>query len=333
MKLNYFLILFIIFAFFSSCLKNEQEVNLPFEGQLIFIEDLDGSDGILAGSFGDIVLLDGNQNLRKVITDDSYFNDYPTWANNGNTVWFESKRSENIETSGLSADSYLHRVDIKSGKIRKVNSLPKFPTDTPSRTSKPSVSTSGNKIVFQTPLEKLIYADLKAEKSKELNLGFKTYERFSWSPDEDKIIFSGSHNDIVYGIGLYYLKSDSLKMVSENLTNNPQSGKEALTCKVGNWASNGDFFIYTCNKLGDKKSKVYRYDLRQEEASVIYQTENHIVYSPQISKDKTKIFYIATGGNLEWHDIYMYDLEKENRSQLTSNKNHKSHLSYRPSSQ
>ncbi len=77
---------------------------LPINGKLVYVEGLRGEGWLTANPFGELVMLDGKSQTRHVLTWDGYYYAHPNLTPDGKSLIFESKRSDNIGISGLSAD-------------------------------------------------------------------------------------------------------------------------------------------------------------------------------------------------------------------------------------
>ncbi|MGF1670170.1 MAG: hypothetical protein ACFCU6_06960 [Balneolaceae bacterium] len=83
---------------------------LPIEGKVVYVEGLRGEGWLTANPFGELVMLDGKSQTRHVLTWDGYYYAHPNLTPDGKSLIFESKRSDNIGISGLSADSDISWV-------------------------------------------------------------------------------------------------------------------------------------------------------------------------------------------------------------------------------
>ena len=98
----------------------EMEMEVPIPGKLVYVEDFSGRHGVLAGRFGDLVLIEGNENKRYALTDDHYYYAYPNLVNGGKEVWFESKRGDDLWPAGLSSRSDLYSLDVETRQVRNI---------------------------------------------------------------------------------------------------------------------------------------------------------------------------------------------------------------------
>ena len=65
----------VLISITSSCNdKIEIDKNIKYKGKLIYIEDIDGKDGLHMPDFGDIVVLDPSTGKKDYLTKDKYIN-------------------------------------------------------------------------------------------------------------------------------------------------------------------------------------------------------------------------------------------------------------------
>jgi len=88
------------------------------DGKAVYIEDIDGGEGLMDFDFGEIVIIDLETGNRLQVTKDKSFDTHPYWSSDGMRIVFESKRLKSDNPIlGLSRESHIYTVDIRSGKI------------------------------------------------------------------------------------------------------------------------------------------------------------------------------------------------------------------------
>ena len=91
------------------------------QGKMVFIEDCDGSGGLLDYNFGDIVIYDPVTKQKNRLTHDKYYDRYPSWSPHGQKIVFESIRMDTPGEKGrkrildLTDPRHLYVLDIKTG--------------------------------------------------------------------------------------------------------------------------------------------------------------------------------------------------------------------------
>jgi hypothetical protein len=114
------LILTLILFLIVSCNKKFDEI-IEIDGKLLLVEDLDGEGGILDGDFGDIVVFDIDSVKRYEITDDDYYDRYPTYSKTMNSIVFEAKKIGVHSITGLTSDSNIFSLNLKTKVIEQID--------------------------------------------------------------------------------------------------------------------------------------------------------------------------------------------------------------------
>lgn len=111
-----------VVALTLSCSKQNASKIKQLDNYLLYIEDVDGEGGIFSGNFGDIVAFNPVTSEKVLLTDDDYYDNHPSYSPSLKKVVFESKRiNTDPHISGLTSDSDLFLLDIKSGKVSLIN--------------------------------------------------------------------------------------------------------------------------------------------------------------------------------------------------------------------
>ena len=115
------LILSIVIITIMGCFKSDTQKPHHLVNCLLFIEDLDGNGGTLSGNFGDIVSIDLRTNKRYELTNDSYYDEHPSYTRTADKVLLESKRVNANNSGGLTNKSDLFYLELRELNIQKIN--------------------------------------------------------------------------------------------------------------------------------------------------------------------------------------------------------------------
>lgn len=80
------------------------------EGCLIYIKSLDGF--VDYPPYGEIYIYNHNTRTNKRLTFDRFYDSSPTYSQSLNTIFFESKRSEDVEYEMMSTQSDLYGYNV-----------------------------------------------------------------------------------------------------------------------------------------------------------------------------------------------------------------------------
>jgi len=333
-KLTLPLIMMIILALAGCREPIEVEMEVPIPGKLVYVEDFAGRHGVLAGRFGDLVLLDGNKNRRYALTDDHYYYAYPNLVNNGKEVWFESKRGDDLWPAGLGSRSDLYSLDVETRQVRNIRDSLSTVFGVPLELgiSKLSVSPSGRRFVFKmrdrnNPNESSLtsffyfdkdYPDLKRVENR---LTREPIDHTFWALDESKIAY-----EMMVRYGLVYTY-DIENQEHRNLSNDLLESISRVFCRSGSWQNNKEF-VYMCRENVGNRSIIYKYNYEEDASTIIAEIvkDNFLVRSLHISRDGSYLVFI--GRTMEDYKIlksalYIYDLETEEMTAFAVNKREK----------
>lgn len=296
-------ILLLLMVCLSGCREPlMQNIDLPVDGKLLFVEDFSGRDGLLAGRFGDVVLLDGATQKRYALTDDHYYAAHPNLVDGGR-VWFEGKRERNIGTAGLGAHSNLYSVDTESRRITDLNdSLSTFfGTPLGLRVSRLSLSPLQVRMtVVRSDYEasetgyrqSFFLMDLGNRKITKLTDDRTRYpssdSQVFWSPDEDKIAYHITLH------GIFYTNLNS-GVESKIQTDHLITTDRLVHCVAGSWHDDHSF-VLGCKEVHSDKNKIFLFNIDQEEFEKIatIEKENFRIDSINISKKQNKMLFVGT---------------------------------------
>ena len=104
----------------------ERKVVIPpdftMSNKIVYVEDVDGKDGLYSADFGDIVALDASTGVRMRLTYDDYFDRHPSYSRYDSAVIFESKRPvDESNAIDLSAPSHIFSFSLKTQNIQQMD--------------------------------------------------------------------------------------------------------------------------------------------------------------------------------------------------------------------
>lgn len=317
----------VIVQLFLGCTE-AQQVNWDFGDKLLFVE----GNELLAGSFGDIVLLNGEKNQRIKITHDRIYDESPFLINDS-TVVFLSKRENPGVYGGLTKQNFIYTIVFDKDIGNKINkSKPKKieTDDSPSSllwASKDYFITSNFNLDIENRYEIIkqdyLTSDLDTLSNK---IGISSpglYYIYSneYETNFDRFILSHSY---LYGV--------SIHMKDEKKSLEPLIGKEdkflgklrRADCIVGSFKTKNEFFV-NCRIYKEKKSKIFLYDIENDSLTSIFQSDTLRIQTPVYKNDN--LYFIS---NLYYdkddENIWKYDLKKNVLTKITNSKTEKSNL-------
>lgn len=330
-----FVVMILLMVALAGCRESsEEDMEVPISGKMVYVEDFSGRHGVLAGRFGDLVLIDGNENKRYALTDDHYYYAYPNLVNNGKEVWFEAKRGDDLWPAGLGSRSDIYSLHVETREIKNIrDSLSTmFGIDIEEGTSKLSVSPSESKMVFKmkdrnNPNESSSTSFYYVDKDKleiirvENELTRDPIDHTFWSPDETKIVYEMM---VRYGLVYTYNLEDQER---RTVTNEFIESENRIFCRSGSW-QNSNEFVYMCRHNVGNRSKIYKYNYEEAKSTEIAEIvkDNFLIRSLHISRDGSFLVFIGRtmeDFNILKSAIYVYDLETEEMHAFAVNKKEK----------
>lgn len=309
------------------------EMDVPIHGKLVYVEDFAGRHGVLAGRFGDLVLIDGNENKRYALTDDHYYYAYPNLVNDGKEVWFESKRGDDLWPAGLSSRSDIYSLDVETRQVRNIrDSLSTvFGVSLVEGIERISVSPSGSRMVFQmrdvekgAPLSPRPFFYVDRDINMLRRFEDETYRiswmQVFWTNDESIISYEHGGHPRVY---IYDFKNEIARRLSNDFI---ESTNRPVACYAGSWLGE-DHFVYTC-RYTRNEIKIFHYDYSNDSSIEIAEIvkENFGIQSLHISRDGSYLVFIGTTSvdfKIVKSGIYVYDLETKEMKVFADNKRQK----------
>jgi hypothetical protein len=314
---------------------SEVEMEIPIPGKLVYVEDFAGRHGVLAGRFGDLVLIDGNNNRRYALTDDHYYYAHPNLVNNGKEVWFESKRGDDLWPAGLGSRSDLYSLDVETRQVRNIRDSLSTVFGVPLELgiSKFSVSPSDTRVVFsmrdrnnpdESSLTSFFHIDKDEQQLKrvENRLIREPIDHAFWSPDESKITYEMM---IRYArVYTFDIGNNEQREISNDFI---ESSASRVWCVTGNWYTNNKF-VYVCSNRDMRFNKIFIYDYEEGSSKEIAEIvkDNFAIRSLHISRDGSYLVFIGTTSidfEIVESAIYVYNLETDEMESFAVNKREK----------
>lgn len=332
-KVNLYLFLFSVWLLLSGCRQpydKPLEIGLP--GYIVYVEDFTGYWGLTAGRFGDLVLIDGNNNVKRVLTNDRFYYDSPNLVNEASGIVFESKRAENISIRGLGAPSSIYYMDLQTLDIRPLlpSILSHFNTGSGYRTARrPHVFLPNSEFaLLLNPLRGgafasrvyLFYPDSgDFHKNEKLPHEYIGLDGLFVSPDGSIISFFSFKE---YGLHLYNRDNNEIILEMSNLDSDTNRPRER--CYPGMWINNHTFY-YSCFTISKNLNQIFRYSLEDASSTLIteFYDEKLQISDVHITKDEKNFIFLSNRmiDDNFFADIYKYNIEKGELINLTNTAN------------
>jgi len=116
-----YIVNFIFSIFLFNGCSSKEPIPLNLHGNILYIEDVDGSGGTTAGNFGDIMTFDLKNGKQFRITDDNYYDEHPTYSPRLNKILFESKRIGASKIAGLTSKTNLFYFSLNKKVPELIN--------------------------------------------------------------------------------------------------------------------------------------------------------------------------------------------------------------------
>jgi Tol biopolymer transport system component len=204
--------LFIILVTVNTSCQETTKLPDRFTNSLLYVESKD-EEGIGAGGFSEIVVFDLNTNTIYHLTNDSYYDRYPSYSSLTNTVTFESKRFSDPDIVGLTADSKIFTFNLTDKSLKSLD-LYKGPGENGlDQQFLPILSNDGSKICYTQyvgnlpqPYYLFIY-DFRNDSVDLLQKDLRMPIRYIWSEQDNRIVYS------VFGKRLMKNKDEDIYMI------------------------------------------------------------------------------------------------------------------------
>lgn len=197
-KIKIFLVFLFIGAVNISCQETEK---LPerLSNSLLYIEAKD-EVGTGTGRYTEIVSFDLETNKEHYLTNDIFYDRYPSYSSIYNSIVFESKRS-NPGIAGLSASSAIYMLKLEDGSINKLDMYKSITGKWLSEQRNPSFNKEGNIVSFMKYSDDINSDDyilllyyLEKDSLEVLKDDLEGANKFIWSKDDEKIFYDFYHS-------------------------------------------------------------------------------------------------------------------------------------------
>lgn len=336
-KTTIIFLLIVILFFFNSCQPSISIPELKNKHFLLYVEDIDGKGGSFDGDFGDIVLFDLDFNKQYFVTEDKLFDYNPVYCRKFERIYFDSKRGKSNSQSGLTTESHIYFLDLKSNKIEMVDKKEIY-------TKNSDILITGiNTPLIESSGKKLFFVGNQPNQYK-----FSTLYKSTKEMDSIRILFSNLNlsSNILYheeSKSIYYDDRSSTELTDKTksiyLIKLSDSNKvEMVISHSNNHSSLGDVkynkVIYTTIDYNRNATKSLRiYDLKQQTEIFNKKIDDigfSLIKSP-VFNDSTTIYFIGrllADDSKVNEDIYEYNFRTGNLSQITTTHNIKDKLKY-----
>jgi Tol biopolymer transport system component len=312
----------------SNC--KGQDISYPetIGNSLLYLEDISNTFGTLEGKFGDLIVHNLSTKKYFHLTDDQYYDLYPSFSRKYNLVVFSSLRNHQT-ISGISYKLNLFAISLNNKRLKQfdkkiIDLLQESFLD--DYIEQPSFNPLGDKVIFlkSRALFKssiLIY-NLNSERTELLVDSLYGPISYTWSISDSLIYFSPQ-----------YSKKAELKTNSIDVVNVFSKKRNRVLIKKGMNLEVSDVLNEQICYLGyytdGSGAEISIYDLKNKDDIKTIRFNDldfQLIKSPKF-KDSTNIYFIGQKYNLD-EDIYLLNLENGDLNQVTFTQGQKEHLSY-----
>lgn len=302
------------------------ETGLP--GYIIYVEDLTGYYGLTAGQFGNLVLIDGKNNLKRVLTNDRYFYRNPNLVNGGQGIVFESKRGNNIGVSGLSTNSALYYMDTETLQISLLETTinRKFNKDFDlTRAHNPFVFRNSELGFYMNAvdLSDSMMHFLNTESgtlnhSRVLSHFRRTGDDMPFQSTGGRLVIFGNHRSLGY-IQLYDRDEDEFVLRIDN--EHPDVKGNISACRPGMWEDDNTFY-YSCHIHAINLNQIFRYTLDDSVSTLITSFHDDKLRISDLHITQNREYFVFLSHRIIesgfYSDIYKYNIKKSELTNLTN---------------
>lgn len=308
--------------------------DLPFEGLVVYVEDLSGKNGLLANPFGDLVMLDGDSNTKQIKTNDGFFYAYPNLSPDQKSIIFESKRDRGINNSGLGVRSNLYEYHLETNEIHNYWDIIYDKTGFElGEMEAPSLSPSGQKLaMIHTHYGNSNFMAIDFENKEILQITNDRRQKplvqsnISWSPNEEYLLFEPPNFSRRPVLLFNFNTSELTSIIHPNY--DTLEGDKRYFCKSGAWIDNSSFY-FSCSTPPAQQTQIFRYSLNDNTSTEIMIVEETSVESLQTNGSGDQILFI--GGNEGFHDdLYMLKVESKELVRITHDDRQKGWMRWYP---
>ena len=324
-------ILLILFSISSPACSQiyKRATKVPERSFLLYIEDVDGQDGIYAGNFGEIVCLDIENRKKSILTKDNFFDEYANILSDNRSIVFQSKRKLQGEIGdGLGISNKLYVINIESGNAKMLD-ISKFSTFAYSKESYipincPAVAHYSDKMAFTAEClldekSRLYIYDFNSGKLNVLipNRTTFTVQKVVWSDNDSIIAFNKGNNSI----RLYIVDKAVIDSITEPdyTIDLGDIRHDTLVYCAKDWVTKNNF-IYLVD-LKTKSKKTIFADTTQSDLTSPCFGEDGIIYFIKVTDNKVRDGYYP-------QDIFSYNIVTGQILQITLDGNAKKDLKW-----
>lgn len=187
--------LFIILTTVNTSCQETKKLPDHFTNSLLYVESKD-EEGIGAGGFSEIVVFDLSTNTTYHITNDSYYDRYPSYSSLTNTVTFESKRFSDPDIVGLTADSKIFTFYLTDKSLKSLDLFKGLGENGLDQQFLPIFSNDGSKICYtqyvgNLPRPYYIFSyDFSNDSVDLLQKDLRKPISYIWSEEDNRIFYS-----------------------------------------------------------------------------------------------------------------------------------------------
>ena len=325
---NFLAVLLLFASTFLSCSGQKVEpFELPIDGKLVYVEGLRGEGWLTANPFGELVMLDGKSQTRNVLTWDGYYYAHPNLTPDGKSLLFESKRSENIATAGLSADSDIYKLDLETKEIINFSEelSKKIGEQIGHRVRYPSLSYSGDKLAIVRLIDwqfHLSVIDIRNSNIVDISIDDQFNPSpaavIEWSRNDNYFIYErfAGFNMMVVLVDVENLNASIIKPII-----NGNNELDVHSCKAGSWI-NEYKFIYQCKRKDVDFTDILEYDIKNNSSRILKSLDNKnfemTMVALKVNKNGDALF-IGIDHDTKAEDIWRLNLNSGSLEKITTN--------------
>jgi Tol biopolymer transport system component len=273
-------------------------------------------------------MIDGDTQTRQILTWDGYYYAHPNLTPDTLSLIFESKRSDNIGSGGLSVNSDIYKMDLQTKEVENFSEdLSNLISESIGHSVRyPSLSHSGRKLAITRLVNWQFHLSVVDIQNGSI-VDISTNEKFRPRPSA-VLEWSANNNNFIYG-GFYGLNMMVVLVDVENLNTtvikpviNETNELDVRSCMAGSWINNYEF-IYQCIRKDIDFIDVLVYDIRNESSRILKSFDNKnfemSMNSLQISNDGETLVFIGIDSNTKEEDIWKFNLMSDSLTKITTN--------------
>ncbi len=297
-----------------SCQNNHDHIkNITFTDKLIYIEDIDGKDGLGMGDFGDIVIIDPIKKKKYYLTKDQFINLSPSLNASKSKLIFESKRDNKLHKFGTVSPSGLYYMNLNNFRIKKLN----LKLNVADEYYSPVLNNNGSKIAFRIDetykSSNLLIYDINSDSIDVIKKNIKNINSIDWCKDDRFISYGfkirkNKFSDH-YCIGIIDMVEGFTVDISDTnwVYNNGNISEKGL-------------IIYSGLNKKDRITRIFSYNLSTHNTRILFSSnKDFFIHNPQMINDST-IYFLGSefkNDNQRKVDIWELNLISNNLKQIT----------------